>query len=408
MGSLRVVIQQAALPQFRVPFFRALAARPGIELSVFYSDSPHLQNAEPEGFRAYKAPLRSFHVGSQGPLRWHGEALRVSAAAAADVLVTEWSTRYLSLPPSAALAHARGVGVVMWGHGLSPRERPGGLWLRQSYGRLADAVVLYNRRAADRYRALGFPAERLFVAPNTLDQDPIRRARETWSEERLREFQVKQGLGNRKLILFVARLLPERRLDRLLQALAMMQRPDLLLVIIGDGPERTVLRQLTHGLGLGENVRFLSALYAEEQLAPWFLSARFMCFPAHIGLSLIHAFAYGCPVVAGADRSGPEFETLRHGENGLAIPSIDPPALARTLMTALDDEASLRRWGENAQRLVRCEYSLAQMVDGMQAAIECAARCGGGHRSRRRLRPALQLSASAGEGSRLHRRGLSG
>jgi hypothetical protein len=51
--ALRVVIQQPALPAYRVAVFRELAARPGIKLSVVHGRQANLPNAAAEGFAHY-------------------------------------------------------------------------------------------------------------------------------------------------------------------------------------------------------------------------------------------------------------------------------------------------------------------------------------------------------------------
>ncbi|MEZ5933383.1 MAG: glycosyltransferase [Alphaproteobacteria bacterium] len=101
------------------------------------------------------------------------------------------------------------------------------------------------------------------------------------------------------MLVFCSRLTPK---TRLLQAVEAVQRvsaehPDVLLAVIGDGTMRADAEALVEEKGAGNSVRFLGAMFDEDQLAPWFLSAECLLYPGPIGLSLLHAFAYGLPVV---------------------------------------------------------------------------------------------------------------
>ena len=60
--TIRVTIEQPALPRYRLAVFAELARRPGFELRVVYGSLPGLPNAEPEGFEACFVPHRSLRL----------------------------------------------------------------------------------------------------------------------------------------------------------------------------------------------------------------------------------------------------------------------------------------------------------------------------------------------------------
>ena len=110
-------------------------------------------------------------------------------------------------------------------------------------------------------------------------------------------------------LVFVGRLVPKKGVDSLLQALALLkqQHTAFHLSIIGDGPERDVLQQLSDRLGLAEQVRFLGGI-ANASLAAEYRQAETVVLPFRtaangdaegLGLTLIEALACGCKVVVG-------------------------------------------------------------------------------------------------------------
>ena len=131
-------------------------------------------------------------------------------------------------------------------------------------------------------------------------------------------------------MLYVSRLDPDNRLDLAIQAVHQLQAefPTLQFVAIGKGDaERQRLEKLVAHLDLAHQVRFLGPIYDELELAPWFLTADLFCYPQNIGLSLLHAFGYGLPVITSdhVESQNPEIEALRHGENGMLYPFVRRP-----------------------------------------------------------------------------------
>jgi glycosyltransferase involved in cell wall biosynthesis len=371
-----VLLYQPALAHYRVPVFRALAARPGIELKVRYGTRPNLKNVTPDGFVAAPSRPRLLPV-TRAPLIWDSAQFECVDRSNADVAIFPWDLHYTSLPAALVMSRVSGVGTVLWGHGYSKTESTWRRRARNTLGKLSDVLLLYDRTTADRLVREGAAATRVFTAPNALDQEPIQAAAQPWRENtaRLREFRTAQGLSGPVLI-FVSRLLAENRVDWLIEATAALRRkfPELATVIVGDGPARKELEQLAQSRGVGAAVRFAGAIYDEESIAPWMCAADLFVYPTNIGLSLLHAFGYGLPVVVGDDRSrqNPEIDALRPGENGLVYRQGDCADLTRVIATVLSEPAQLRTLAAAALATATQDRTLAAMVDGIEAAIRKA------------------------------------
>jgi glycosyltransferase involved in cell wall biosynthesis len=136
-------------------------------------------------------------------------------------------------------------------------------------------------------------------------------------------------------VLSVGRLSKQKDFGTLLRAFARVRedRPAR-LVILGDGPERSMLESLISELGLDE-VAALPGWVANPY--PWMahagvyvLSSRWEGLPS----VLIEALYCGVPIVATDCLSGPR-EILEGGEHGLLVAVGDVDALARGIESAL-------------------------------------------------------------------------
>lgn len=123
-------------------------------------------------------------------------------------------------------------------------------------------------------------------------------------------------------------------------------------------------------------VQFVGPVYDEHALAPWFLTADVFCYPSNLGLSVLHAFGYGVPVVTGdrEDRNPPEWHTVESGTNGLLFAAGSVTELAGALDTLFKDEALRRRYGEAGRQRVLTNYSVEHMVAGLKEAVLYASR----------------------------------
>ena len=375
--KIRVVMQQSMLVKYRIPFFRMLAARDGIDFTLLYGKFPGIPNvpADGLGFHAEYAPFHRLGAGRLAVF-WQTAQLQTVRRGRADVAIMAWNTHYVSLLPALLRAKANGVPTILWGHGYSKREGALRRGMRNRLGRLGTTVIVYSHAAARRLCTEGWEPERVFVAQNALDQTPIASARAAWSHEngRLATFQRQNALAGADMLLYVSRFHPENRVDLLLHAVAKLRPefPRIQAVLIGKvNAEAERMQALAKQLGIEHHVRFLGAIYEEEKIAPWFLSAKVFVYPANIGLSILHAFGYGLPVVTGDNiaQQNPEIDALVRGQNGELFADGDCTALANTLAGLLRDDERRASMGRNASETVQGEYNINTMVDGMEAAI---------------------------------------
>src|SRR5688500_16604389 len=167
-APVRLVVQQPALPKYRVPVFRELARRPGIDMTLFWGDhplAPKEKGVIPDGFDGYFVPMRQLPLGREVML-WHQPQWQYATPASADVLLLSWDIHYLSLVPALLRAKASGVPTILWGHGYSKTGSRLRSWPRDKVAELATALLFYNHSAADTFIKRGWDRRRIYVAPN--------------------------------------------------------------------------------------------------------------------------------------------------------------------------------------------------------------------------------------------------
>lgn len=139
-------------------------------------------------------------------------------------------------------------------------------------------------------------------------------------------------------ILAAGRLSPEKDFTTLLDAFRLVRerRPDLRLMILGEGPERPTLEAEARRLGIAQSVRlpgFRSDLMAYMRHASVFaLSSLYEGF----GNVLVEALASGRPVVSTDCPVGPR-EILEDGKWGRLVPVGGAAAMADALLNSLAD-----------------------------------------------------------------------
>ena len=206
---------------------------------------------------------------------------------------------------------------------------------------LVDRFWAISPGIAEEYRTLfGVPTSRLAVLPNSVDLEAVT----VMGHAPLDASAFSDPAV--PVIVSVGRLALQKRMDVLLEAVALLASESAVnVVIIGEGPLRQDLEQLAAGLGIGDRVAFLGF-----QENPWRFITRARAFALAsdfegFGNVLIEAMACGTPVVATRAPFGPEF-VLAGGEYGRLVPCGDPAALASGLREVLWDPEARSRYIE--------------------------------------------------------------
>lgn len=147
----------------------------------------------------------------------------------------------------------------------------------------------------------------------------------------------------------IAKLREEKGIAYLIQSATEVLKvfKDAVFVIVGDGPLRGELENLSRRLGIDKNVLFLGF----QPDIPRFLSVfDVMVQPSlyeGFGLAIVEAMAMGKPIVA--TNVGGIREILRDGETGYLVPPKDPSTLADRVLTLIRDKQRAMQMGNRAK-----------------------------------------------------------
>lgn len=296
------------------------------------------------------------------------------------VVLAEESPRSVTLPLLLSHARRRGAGRVLWGH-FSSLNRPFDpeTYLQDRYrvalARRAEACACYTDGVADLLRPY-VPEEKLFVARNTIEIDPMLRQRDALAKEGKRAVRRRLSMSEQSSVLvYVGRLIPEKGTALLLEGYRMLQAEGPAeLIVIGDGPERPKMQSFVSARNL-RGVRFLGPI-SNDEAAPYLYASDVMVMPGYLGLVINHAFAFGLPVVsmrepAGITSHSPEVEYVESGETGILCEGETPEDLVFGIRFVLND---LTRFSANALAFARSHLTIDRMVDGLYGAIGHAGR----------------------------------
>jgi len=304
---------------------------------------------------------------------WCTPVHRLLKAERFDVVIHDFRTRYASLGRTIRLQHHGGGKLILWGIGFSQEPTPLRDYVRTVLVRRADAAVLYSELHRQRYVTMGIPAEKLFVARNSSGFELIDAAISQWSKERLCIFRQEHGLGAGPVLLHAGRMAEQKRLDLLLRAAVLLRQdyPGLKIALIGDGPHRNHLQEMSGGLGLGDTVLLPGRINQEGEVAPWFLSCDLVVAPGQIGLLAMHAASYGRSLITSDNRTlhGPEVEVFVPGTTGRAYQYDNLHDLLTAIRALLEEPATRKAMGLAASNRVRSECGVGNMANGVLKAI---------------------------------------
>ena len=220
--------------------------------------------------------------------------------------------------------------------------------------------------AAEVQRFLTVPPDKVSVIPNGVDP---RRVRCRDSRGKLERFRARWALPKDRIILFVGRLVREKGVQVLLQAMpeVLAAHPMAKLVVAGGGGQEE-LRAQAEALGLGDRVAF-AGFVPEEDLPRLYQVAEVATFPSlyePFGIVALEGMASGTPVVT-SDAGGFR-EVVRNEETGLTTYVGDAHSVALAIDRILSDPALAARLREAGEREVKSRFGWERIAAKTAAA----------------------------------------
>lgn len=168
--------------------------------------------------------------------------------------------------------------------------------------------------------------------------------------------------GNK--IIYLGRLLPQKGVTDLIQAVRRL--PSAELLIVGDGSERVRLEAIANDI----RVTFTGQV-PPSTVMEYLQQARVLALPAYKGDGLpnviLEAMAHGVPVVATNTAGIPD--VVRHGETGYLFRPGDVQQLATYINRLLTDDVLHQQFGEQSLQAIQL-YSWDRVVPQMEQVLQ--------------------------------------
>ena len=255
-----------------------------------------------------------------------------------------------------AIADALGIAYVVAEPSISPAQA-NGRWRRPwTHARAAieraDVLLPMTLKDERGLVAAGLPRRKIMRLPPFIDATDASTGRGEARLALVRNFGLD---GDRAIAITVAMMRPGDKLESyrvLARTLTTLDREDMQLLVIGDGPSRGEVERLLAGRAV------FAGVLDEDSIRRIMAGCDLFVWPAineAYGMAILLAQACGCPVVAG-DAPGVG-EIVNHGCTGLLAPPGDAASLAHAVSRLLDDSVLRRSVGDAARRHVDRHHS---------------------------------------------------
>ena len=266
---------------------------------------------------------------------------------------------------SYAVRRNPGAKLVVTRHVLFPLNRLHSITLSH-----AARVIAVSEAVARQLRAQGLvPRERIVVVPNGIDVQRFENARSQF--DRIGFCRRWKIPADCLLVGAVGEIKSLKGHEDFARAAAIVARrfPNVHFLIAGKdssrtGEHRAALEDLIARLDLTKHVHLVGWL---DDVAQFYCALDVLVSASHtesFGLAIVEAMACGTAVVA-TETEGAR-EIIQNGESGLLAPIGGIEALARVVMSLLEDETMRRQLRVCARQAAQKRFSLERMVDATE------------------------------------------
>ena len=227
--------------------------------------------------------------------------------------------------------------------------------IRSLFYKKASALAFYTDYPIEKYKRLGIPTERMFVAPNTVSVEPI------------------ESFQNKDSIIMIGTLYKEKGIQYLLEAyLALKDKKTLpKLFIIGGGPDYDRIKDWIKDNDMMNIISLEGPIYDIKQKSQYFARALACISPKQAGLTVLESMGYGVPFITTKDAiTGGELLNIHNGQDGILMKSEND--LLNVIEDIADNPKKYVEMGVKAKKFYYENRTIKHMADGLWKAIQYA------------------------------------
>lgn len=224
--------------------------------------------------------------------------------------------------------------------------------------KFCDSIIAVNGFIMDCLMTDGVDKEKIVLIPNGIEPGH-------YEEVKVNSSGLKNGLclaGDEKLVVTAGRLSRVKNVELLLIAgKRVVERvPRVKFIIVGDGPRRHHLEEMTSKLGMDSHVMFVG--WREDVKKFFSIMDVFVITSLIEGASfaILEAMALAKPVIASNVGGNPEL--VVNGETGYLVQHNDVNALANRIINVLTDKQTALEMGQAGRKRVVMNFQAKQMV----------------------------------------------
>jgi N-acetyl-alpha-D-glucosaminyl L-malate synthase BshA len=164
-----------------------------------------------------------------------------------------------------------------------------------------------------------------------------------------------------KILIHASNFRPVKRVSDVVRIFDLVRRNvEAKLLLVGEGPERLFVRELTKELRLTEHVHFLGE---QDHLENLLAASDLLLLPSEqesFGLVALEAASAGVPTVG--SRVGGLPEVVVHGETGYLLPVGEIRDMAAATSRLLTDDAERARFSARGRERARSEFDASRII----------------------------------------------
>lgn len=211
---------------------------------------------------------------------------------------------------------------------------------------LADKIIVLSSEAEEYFLQLGVYKEKIQVIPNAVNYEQFANFHTTAN------FKQQYNIDG-KVVLFVSNLQKRKGAQHLIKVIPQIiqELPNTNFVIVGEGPYRKYLENLSNRLQIKNKIIFTGHLSPKKLLEAYHAADVFVLPSAFEGLPtvILEAMASGVPVVA--SKVGGIPSVIQNGITGFLVNYGDMEQIAEAVTNILSSEKLAKLMGKNGKKI---------------------------------------------------------
>jgi glycosyltransferase involved in cell wall biosynthesis len=381
---VKVTLITNMLAPYRIPFLQELSQQDDIDLHILLlsrsEKNRDWQFSPPSSLNIKVLPDFGFDFSN----RYEGLVYHINPTATLEILKGRFDVVIFDGWESFAgqtcpiLCKTRGIPYITWVEstlGQPSKRRSVAKPLNRIIIKNAAAMVIPGSKAEDYVKSLGGTQEKIFIAPNSVDNEYFKNESEKYRQYK-EELKSRLEINSELTILSIAQLIRRKGIHLLIEAFSLVRKEfgNVGLAILGEGKSKGELIRLCQKLKL-KDVYFIGSV-PYSQLIQYYALADIFALPSLEevwGLVLNEAMACGLPVIT-TKAVGAVPDLIKDGEDGFVVNAGDSHQLHQAIKNMLQNRDRMKRMGQTAQQRVLKQFSPGDTAQGFIKAIEFARR----------------------------------